>query len=502
MAMKQVKFVIVLITFVLINRSLFSQFTTTKLISPQQNQIDWSAAGVEGEIPYYTLIINVTELGAKGDSLTDNYALVQHIIDTAKAGTALYFPEGNFLFNSTLLLKDSVVLRGLSPQKTTLIFDLHKQDLPGIWIKSSVNNQPVEVTGGFEKGSKQVSVKDASQFKPGMYIEILQDNDSSFMYTRDFWNTQWAQENVGQLIEIKNIDGNNILLKNPLYYTFSSDLHVRARSANMIGGAGIENIKIIRADDGNDYNIRFYYAANCWIRNIEADHCDRGHVEILFSSHIEIRDSYFHHAYDYGEGGHGYGVNLADHPSDCLIENNIFHHLRHSFLAKEGSIGNVFAYNYSREPYGNPNDIAMHGHYGLMNLIEGNIVQKIIAGDWWGPSGPGNTYFRNRVEKEDIIMQDKTHSQNIIANEIMHGIIKISKNCNGIWRHSNINPNGSVDSLIFKGTIPASLYLKKKPKFFDDLIWPPVGPEFNLGENTIPAKKRWKDNIELVPPLD
>ncbi|MBN1927748.1 MAG: T9SS type A sorting domain-containing protein, partial [Prolixibacteraceae bacterium] len=330
------------------------------------------------------------------------------------------------------------------------------------------------------------------------HVEILQDNIPEKMYTQDTWNTDWAQNVTGQMIKVLAINGNRLTLEHPLYYGFSPEYNVRAKPAKMITGAGLENLKVERLDNGNDYNLRFYYAANCWIRNIEGSFSDRGHVEILFSSHIEVRDSYFHHAYDYGGGGHGYGVNLADHPSDCLIENNIFHFLRHSFLAKEGAIGNVFAYNYSREPNGNPNDIAMHGHYGMYNLIEGNIVQKIIAGDYWGPSGPGNTFFRNRVETNHIVIQDYTHMQNIIGNEIVTGGISISGDSKETWRHSNHNSKVLLDDY-FDGVLPPSLYLDEKPAFFGSLPWPAIGPESETNEHTIPAKKRWDDGEKLVP---
>ena len=33
----------------------------------------------------------------------------------------------------------------------------------------------------------------------------------------------------------------------------------------------------------------------------------------------EVRDSYFHHAYDRGGGGHGYGVTMNTHVTSCLV---------------------------------------------------------------------------------------------------------------------------------------------------------------------------------------
>ena len=44
-----------------------------------------------------------------------------------------------------------------------------------------------------------------------------------------------------------------------------------------------------------------------------------------------------------------------------------------------------------------------------MNLFEGNVVEFIHNSDWWGPSGPGNTFFRNRALLEDFMIDDNSH---------------------------------------------------------------------------------------------
>ena len=76
-----------------------------------------------------------------------------------------------------------------------------------------------------------------------------------------------------------------------------------------------------------------------------------------------------------------------------------------------GPNGNTFGYNYSEEswdPTGNAGfgdqkaDISLHGFFPLMNLFEGNVVEYIHSSDWWGPSGPGNTFYRNSANKEEF----------------------------------------------------------------------------------------------------
>jgi hypothetical protein len=146
-------------------------------------------------------------------------------------------------------------------------------------------------------------------------------------------------------------------------------------------------------------------------------------VNLSESLWCEVRDSYMHDAHDHGGSGHGYGSNLGTHATVNLVENNIFVHLRHSMLVQVGATGNVFGYNYSIDPYANgggwtPCDISLHGHYPNMNLFEGNTIQEVDVSDYWGPCGPGNTFFRNRTEAEGIEVMDYSHRQNVFGNEL------------------------------------------------------------------------------------
>ena len=96
-------------------------------------------------------------------------------------------------------------------------------------------------------------------------------------------------------------------------------------------------------------------------------------------------------------------------------------------VAKQGANGNVFAYNYSLDPYRSEyphdagGDMLLHGHYPFANLFEGNIGQSMIMDDTWGASGPYNTFFRNRAELYGIILFDQSvnsDEQNIVGNEV------------------------------------------------------------------------------------
>ncbi|MGB0431877.1 MAG: T9SS type A sorting domain-containing protein, partial [Bacteroidia bacterium] len=174
-------------------------------------------------------------------------------------------------------------------------------------------------------------------------------------------------------------------------------------------------------------NIKFNYAENCFAKGIQSDYCNFAHIEINYSYKVQVSESYFRLAHDYGRGGKGYGIALQFASSDCLIENNIFSTLRHAVLFQAGANGNVVAYNYSIKPFWNePNfpenaagDIVLHGNYPFGNLIEGNIAQNIVVDDSHGKNGPANLFMNNTAELYGFFINpNAADSQIIIDNKI------------------------------------------------------------------------------------
>jgi len=358
----------------------------------------------------------------------------------------------------------------------------------------------VNVLNGYTKGSSEIVVDNANEFTIGSYGEIQQNNEPAVMYTHPDWNVSWAENAVGQLFKIEDIVNNTLFISPPLNISFQSVLNPVVRPTALKENVGIENIAIERLDIGEGNNIIFTNTANCWVWNIESKKTVKSHIWAFNSINLQIQESYFHQSYDYGGGGHGYGITLGAHVTNCLVENNVFKTLRHAMMVKEGANGNVIAYNYSlnptsASPFSIPADISVHGHYPYMNLFEGNIVQKISCTDYWGPAGPGNTFFRNRIETLNLSMEDYSHNQNLIANE-MTGLINgvfIENTVNNTLIHGN-NENGNItwSADINNQLLPDSYYLNQ---FWREYNFPAIGPEFNLNQGSNPAKDRYDNQL-------
>ncbi len=466
-------------------------------------QIDWDP-GVAGGIPQKSVSVNVMDYGAKGDGVTDDYSAFDKAIKAVTDGGAVRIPEGTYLIKSKLTFSNPVVLRGDGPEKTQILIDHSSEAFEIITYK---RGQWTKIEDGFSKGSTRLVVENPALFKPGIYIETQQDNDASVMYTLPDWNAGWSDGAVGQIAKVVSVEGNTVTIDEPLRINYKSALNPVIRTQGFVEYVGFEDFSVKRLDK-SDTNIFFFKnAANCWIKNVHSMLARKAHVSVTTGYRIEVRDSFFDDATDWGGGGHGYGVELGFHVTDCLTENNIFKHLRHSMMVHIGANGNVFGYNYSIEPYQNeggnwtPCDISIHGHYPYANLFEGNIVQEVNVADYWGPAGPGNTFLRNRIEKEGIFVEDSSNYQNFIGNELVSGGLvwdtdsrypkKIDPST--LLRHGNYI-KGSIEweSGISDKTVPKSYYLKSKPDFYGSLKWPSTGADMLNGTN--PARERFLGN--------
>ncbi len=481
----------------------FSSLSYAASMIPQDRSIDWSDCGIPAGMMEPPVISDIKkDFAAAGDGVADDSKALKDAISAAGGPGVIYIPEGTYLIKSPIVIsKDGIILKGAGADKTKLIFNLNGTNSSSVSFTRDQDAAFTKAVSGIEKGSSAVVVTNPGDYVKGGFAEIIEDNDPAIMYTKPEWEQVWAKNAVGQYLKIANITGNTLILDEPLNITFKKELNARIRPVNLIKNCGMENLYLKRIDPGDANMITFSYAAFASVRQVEGDTVMRSHVAIDNSYRCGVRDSYFHHAHDYGGGGHGYGVELKLGTTGCLVENNRFFHLRHSMMVHVGANGNVFGYNYSADTFANGDhdpkstvcDISIHGHYPFMNLFESNTVQKIEVSDWWGPCG-SNTFFRNRIEKEGVRVNDKSNGQVFIGNMIMQGDFGIEASGGTdpatLLDHGNMEYGEMTwDKNIKSETLPASLYLKNKPDFLKNTSWPIIGPDCR-GKIKLPAELR------------
>ncbi|MFH2010719.1 MAG: glycosyl hydrolase family 28-related protein [bacterium] len=477
------------------------------VLIPDCRRIDWRA-GVPGGIPPVAQVCpagapSVLDFGAVGDGVVDDAEAFQSAVDAADEGGAVWVPAGDYLLRSGVVIDHGVVLCGEGRDVSRLLIDA---DDTGIDIVVYDRGDWVAVASGLDKGATQLTVAatQGAGFSPGDYAELQQSNDWSIMDPTGEWeHASWVPEAaVGQMVQITAVDGDVVTVDPPLLIDYDPGQDPQLRRVGLVSGAGLQSLYLTRLDPSDNHTVIMKNAVGCWMRDVESDTTCQAHVSMTSALWCEVRDSYLHDSHDHGGGGHGYGASLGSHVTASLVENNVFVSLRHSMIIQVGASGNVFGYNYSREPYQSeggdwtPCDISLHGHYPSMNLFEGNTVQEIDVADYWGPCGPGNTFFRNRVEAEGIDVLDHSHGQNIVGNELSDGdnVITVEETSLHTFVHGNyVEGAVSWDASVNVQVLPASLYLAAPPPFLGAAPWPPLGADLAPHDGVIPAEQRWRD---------
>lgn len=463
-------------------------------VIPAERLVNWSKAGTTTII--FDHEINVLEHGLINDGSTNNAGIFGDLMSQYSEPTTFYFPAGTYLFTESIYLASNVLIKGASSEET--VFQFHDVPTHLIQTRGSVASDSIPIAQSIQKGNNYLFTENAASFQEGDLVKIVA-NDSSLV------TSEWAIGTTGQILDIQYINNDILAFQQEFRRDYDLNDNPILVKIEPIKNVGIECLKITRnnATTALTSNIFFENSTNCWVKGVESDHCNFGHIDIRFSSRVTVESGYFHHAFDYGGGGKAYGVVAHLTASDCLIQNNVFENLRHSMLLQAGANGNVLAYNYSTLPYGTETtlpvnaagDIVLHGNYPYANLFEGNIVQNIVVDASHGKNGPFNTFFRNRTELYGLFtdFMTPTDELNIIGNTIIAGNVAPLYFLNGEghfaysnYFQGNILPENTND------LTDTSLFLSETPSFF------PEGFPFtlldNLPENTnfsTPAKDRF-----------
>ncbi|MCH2021422.1 MAG: T9SS type A sorting domain-containing protein [Saprospiraceae bacterium] len=467
----------------------------------QNRSVDWTLAGLRIDTSFNLQVVDMQSLGVFDDGFTANDSIITNFIDTFSGiGAILDFPPGDFLFNTSIVLPSNYIIKGKGADSTIFLMDLGGSG-NAIVISGFSTSDTTAFVQSVSLGDNHIVVYDSSGFQEGDWVRIIQ-------YDLDLVTSSWAEGTVGQIVQIDSISNNNIWLQSPLRMDFDISRNPYIKRIIPRNNIGIECLKIMRLDDTapqQSSNLSFRYAVNCWVKGIESDNCTFSHIKGEFCSNLYIAQSYFHHAFDYGGGGRGYGVVFQFTTGESLAEDNIFKHLRHSILVQAGANGNAFAYNYSLDPYWSsvPNDaagdIVLHGNYVYSNLFEQNICRNIVIDNSHGPNGPYNTFFRNRSEGYGIFFSaNNSPNQNFIGNEITntsfpYSLVNYTILGTGHFIYGN-NNKGTITPAGTQSLPDLSYAYTVKPDFIPLIQWAKIGTPNPLGTSDIPAKTRYINN--------
>ena len=489
-------------------------------VIPAERTVDWSVAGYPGAVPSPVGWADATAFGAVGDGVTPaQSAITAAAASFAGAPGVVWLPAGDYLLTGGVSLPSGGVLRGDSAATTTLHCAPPNSGTSCVAVNGGSAGAAVAAIDGLERGSTAIVVADAGGFTAGGWAELTQDNGA--------WDTDpadWAKRVVGQIVRVVAVDGASVSIEHPLRIGYDVSLNPTLMPISPKSNVGIETLRIVRKSDpngtGGGNNIQFSYAVRSWVHGVASEKSIGSHVGVFRSSQVEVKGSVFQDAWTFdGSATRGYGVTLNDHSGECLIEGNVFRRLRHAMMVKTGANGNVFAYNYSREPNRSEafsdfaGDISVHGHYPFANLFEGNVVASVIIDQYWGRGGPYNTFFRNQLEWYGFIItpDNPTNDQNIVSNAIekgksnpllgfvytlYYGVLGTGHFTWGNDVAGTIQPPGTgtlADLSYYRpdGQIPCALAAQN----------PAIGPPVSVAAGTNQAQARWGATDMTLMPL-
>lgn len=370
--------------------------------------INWSTAGVPGGIPSRSVCTTISP-STYGNGASDATAGIQAALNSCAANEAVMLSAGTYLINGTVAVPANVTLRGAGADQTILSAKSGSGTAVVTLGTGSPNfGQAVSITGGTAQGSTSITVSSASGISVGSYLVIDQLNDNSIVtIAGSEGSCTWCDGGEasgtraqGQVVEVTSVSGATIGISPGLFAAYTLTPHATPFTATKY--AGLENLQIYANNTGRATNFAMEACAYCWISGVEGNYTDGDHVEVDWSYHSEVVNSYFSNAYLHTPGSYDSDCVLRNKSTGVLVQNNIFERLHVSMMLEWGAAGNVVAYNYALGAFDSGatsvvmGDIDLHGAHPQYNLFEGNVVTSYGADSTWG-SHANNTFFRNSL---------------------------------------------------------------------------------------------------------
>ena len=513
---------------------------------PADHTITWQGnVGVSGDIPTRSTIYR-TLSPSGGDDAT----AIKTAISSCPAGQVVMLNAGTYNVSSDITVKSGITLRGAGMGQTIIrASGSFSYAILGFNASNSLGTS-VNLTGTMSKGTTSLTTSSAHGLNVGDIVIIDQLNSTSsnppVTSTGTDGSCTWCgrsngTRSLGQMARVTAVPTpTTFTIEIPLYWNYDATLFPQVTKQNGVtSNAGIEDLtvdnSVERATNATAINIAY----NCWFLRTEVIYSARIAITVSGAYRCTIRGSKWHDTTYPLQSNSGYGMWLSNWNSANLIEDNISYLQSNPIIINGETSGNVFSYNYFRgcdqncnSPLRQNGNIVMHGAHPIMNLYEGNYLDKgYMDLDYYWGSASDSTFLRNRIGLNtaivsgpanfDVHIDNNNWYYNFIGNVLgtvgyetrySSTAIPYSGDPSTIWVISNVNSgntllrHGNWDSVtngvvwnpnISDHSLPTSLYLSSKPSWWGTQPWPPIGPDVAGYATSIPAKDRFSG---IAPP--
>ena len=389
--------------------------TLTAALTAAGRMIDWSAVGAAGAIPARTTICAELSPGATAQAINAAIGACRNGVVALAAGT--YTLSGGITFHGS----SNVTLRGAGPDQTIVKFTaadpcngLHAnvcvRGASDVWSRNVPDSQVRRWTGGYAKGTTEITVSSTSGLSVGQMVILDQlddKSDANHVYVCATLACSQEANPAGrpgraqqQFVRITSIDGKRLTIAPGLYmvnWRASQSPEVWWWGSSSTRNA-VENMTLDHTASPAQVGIGFQNAHDCWILNVKSLNAGRNHVWINQAARIQVRDSYFYGTKN--AASQSYGVEFFS-TSDDLVMNNIFEKVTAPIMTGN-SAGVVVAYNFTTDNHYTVAHWMMAGLQAShdagtgMNLFESNVSNAFLMDNYHG-TGNLTTLFRNRL---------------------------------------------------------------------------------------------------------
>ncbi len=431
---KAIKYSVIVLAIVAVS-AVFAQKARAVYSLPASRVVNWSTAGVIGGIPTRSTIYKTLQASTYGNGSTDASSAINSALSSCPAGEVVLLSSGTFEIANPIKVPSSVTLRGSGPQSTILNMTgkgmgiLFGGNMPPYGTSATSNS--VAISSGYTKGSSSIVLSGSlSGLAAGSLLWLSEKNDSSVPVTPygGGGDCTWCDDglggtrNLGQTVRVTSVSGSTVGIDPPMNTTYSGSLSPLAIMVtnSPTHDAGVESLQMYDNDSGLTSNFAFEGTYNCWIENVESNYSDADQVEIDYSTHDTVADSYLHDAFVHQSGTTDSELAMRYYSTANLVQNNVFRRLHNSVLVEWGASANVTAYNYFDGNFdsGSQNvtmyPIAFHGSHPEYNLYEGNVATMVNDDCIWGSSSD-ETFFRNWIVGTTLICSPVNNTRGTIS---------------------------------------------------------------------------------------
>ncbi len=254
----------------------------------------------------------------------------------------------------------------------------------------------INITAGWNKGSSNLTLASVSGLAAGMLVLLDQTNQAQLV-----WIRTGGTRNLQQLTRIEAINGNDITIWPPLYYSGSTNtpqLRWVTSSAEM---CSVEDLWFDPNGHLVSSGVTTEQDYGTYLKGLVMTNINNYNIMMTRSLRPEVAYCTMSDSPEHGPNHAGIAPGSTSSDMLCsgfLIYDNIVDKI---FPAIEGNncSGGVYGYNFIKDPFydgfgqGVGLDIS-HLPHTYMNTAEGNVVNMIQNDGYFG-SGSHQIYFRN-----------------------------------------------------------------------------------------------------------